>query len=391
MKNLILFLIIVTTQIIAVKCWACDFELNTHCSNKPYPYRTCDGHWNCFFDPRNPVPSTHKVISSPNKLCLKRGSDDTSPTSFSFLLLPGNSNVFTREQLNADFECAQNKWACVCNDQRQCGNNCEVEVVFVNDFRNYQLVGFDIRNSMAIGYMERYYPVQDGDDVKCFLFTCNQHTKILINNTTDFQRLDNDGMPTKYYFNRSNYEIFQESAEAWPNKQHTGFTRMLEGIDLCEVLTHELGHMYGLDHYQECSTSYQYDGIMNVSIKTQMLNNFFPLKELSNDDICAFKKLYCPQFTPVEEEMYRIEPERLYPNPATNTLNIQFMLLNGFMEVSFEIVDMSGNIVYRFKDNSLPAGNFVKPIDVSPFPIGTYLIKIYADNETVSKMFEIVK
>lgn len=223
--------------------------------------------------------------------------------------------------------------------------------------------------------------ITSGSQGSCILYNCDPHytaselhaPEIVINSCYEFQNYKGN-QPTRFFFNKalsSNllYDISQ--------------VHDIEAYDICSIMTHKLGHFYGLGHADECIPGI--DAVMNSHAKSNSI------VDLYDYDKCAFKKLYCPGLTPVEEEMYRPGTERLYPNPATNILNVQFEHLYGFKEVSFEIVDMGGNMVYRFTDNSMPSGNFVKPIDISPFPQGAYLIRIHYDNKTVSKMFEIIR
>jgi hypothetical protein len=66
----------------------------------------------------------------------------------------------------------------------------------------------------------------------------------------------------------------------------------------------------------------------------------------------------------------------IYPNPATNHLNVSF----GNLEIeNLEIVNQLGQIVYSQR--------FTTQIDVSALPAGVYLLTTYSNHQQVTKMF----
>ncbi len=76
---------------------------------------------------------------------------------------------------------------------------------------------------------------------------------------------------------------------------------------------------------------------------------------------------------------------KLYPNPATTTLNLSLFLLSK-KELRFEIIDIKGRKIISIND-SFNIGLTVKPIDISQLSAGTYIIKISGNEISYSEKF----
>jgi hypothetical protein len=79
----------------------------------------------------------------------------------------------------------------------------------------------------------------------------------------------------------------------------------------------------------------------------------------------------------------------IFPNPATNVLNIDLELDNASKNVQFDVVDMTGKVIY-----SNTKSNFTKEvvkINTSTFANGTYLLKISTDKGVANAKFNVAK
>ncbi|SKC14983.1 FG-GAP-like repeat-containing protein [Dyadobacter psychrophilus] len=105
-----------------------------------------------------------------------------------------------------------------------------------------------------------------------------------------------------------------------------------------------------------------------IDFKPQTGANYYRLKMIDKDKTFAYSSIKSVKFEG--------KPTGLFPNPVTNTLNIDSETLN--TEIS--IYDVSGNEVLRKADE-----NGIKTMDVSPLIPGNYLIKLK------DKSFHIIK
>ncbi len=67
----------------------------------------------------------------------------------------------------------------------------------------------------------------------------------------------------------------------------------------------------------------------------------------------------------------------IYPNPAKDIINIK---LNNYQNTSATLYDISGRLMFEKKLNS-----DISSIDVSNLNNGMYLLKINAENKTITK------
>lgn len=83
------------------------------------------------------------------------------------------------------------------------------------------------------------------------------NAQILLNNTPEFWMIDGDGLYHEGYYNNNDEDyghlknvVSNEQIDPSYNSQVT--TTQYFGINLCDVLTHELGHCYGFDDNYLC-------------------------------------------------------------------------------------------------------------------------------------------
>ena len=73
----------------------------------------------------------------------------------------------------------------------------------------------------------------------------------------------------------------------------------------------------------------------------------------------------------------------IFPNPITDFSKLQFQLSNE-VEVLIEVINISGEVLKRIEAGMLPKGINNFSLDLSGFPSGIYLLKIYAGDESVA-------
>lgn len=79
----------------------------------------------------------------------------------------------------------------------------------------------------------------------------------------------------------------------------------------------------------------------------------------------------------------------VYPNPATNILNIAFASSSGLGKNTIQIIDITGRTIRSFDRNANP--DTILPLDVSTLSAGIYFLQIISDNNTSSQVVKFIK
>ena len=80
----------------------------------------------------------------------------------------------------------------------------------------------------------------------------------------------------------------------------------------------------------------------------------------------------------------------IFPNPANQTVNIQYTMENN-ENVTIKMMDAVGKTIQTENINSVAAGNHIQMIDVSNFSTGIYYIQLVTGENTVTQKINIVK
>jgi hypothetical protein len=78
----------------------------------------------------------------------------------------------------------------------------------------------------------------------------------------------------------------------------------------------------------------------------------------------------------------------LYPNPASSVLNLN-LTLDAASHLSYEITDISGQVVTRAEDINANAGQNIFSINTGAMAAGTYLLTLTDNGQQTTKMFAI--
>lgn len=197
---------------------------------------------------------------------------------------------------------------------------------------------------------------------------------VIFNNQDDFKRIRN-GKVTRWFYNSSNWSQVEDVLNANGSNEY-------EVFNFCDVIAHEIGHLYGLSHFDKFCTTEGNVGIMHSELKPNK-----PKKGLSNDDKCAFMKLYCNNLTPVEEVQNINEKIRNYPNPTSNIINIEFGIETLNKKVIINIYDIFGNYLGEFYNKQLNKSTNETQIDISSLLKGVYFYKVLIGNKTLINKF----
>lgn len=356
-----------------------------YCSgDKQYPYTTCDVGFGlnakCSSNPlleMNPA-----VLIVPFPICLKLSPKESErgPTSIKMPDINNETGVHEVEIYNrigleapllGDFDCAENAWNCICGKEN---SSCQCEIFVKFSSRIEDISG----DPYVVNATARYitYSLGDGTcDVLCNGNDIGEQysSYILINNTNQKKRIRN-GKVTQWYYNNSKWDDVKDVIDANNSNEYAVY-------NLCDVLQHELGHMYGLQHFDEHCISEGNTGQMkSVRYANQ------PYSGLSNDDKCAFMKLYCNNLVSVQENQTSSNV-RNFPNPAINELNIEFNVKSSFENVSILCYDVYGKYLGTFYNKVVNKGVHNTQINLSGFVKGVYFYKIELGDTFIFKNF----
>jgi hypothetical protein len=109
----------------------------------------------------------------------------------------------------------------------------------------------------------------------------------------------------------------------------------------------------------------------SITVTGGRLNLFKSVQAMQN---------YCAAVGISENKMesYELEIKNVYPNPATNTLNIVY---NSFESVDIHISNVLGQEIKYIKSDSNTKGIQHSRIDVSGLDKGIYFISLFSSNK----------
>ena len=83
------------------------------------------------------------------------------------------------------------------------------------------------------------------------------------------------------------------------------------------------------------------------------------------------------------EEGDKLTIENVFPNPSLSNFTLNFFNPTT-QNISLDIVDVSGKKSSIFADEKMGIGKHSKPINLNKYPIGTYILKLSSEKESVS-------
>lgn len=333
-----------------------------------YPYINCNKQVVCTNNPLSLIPHV-ALVEVP--LCVTNVIDENSPSEINLSTGSGMVQVFNMADVPNDIHCAEDEWSCVCGMQ---GQNCR-STVFL--YWSSDPLDFDNDEEHTLGQSTTIWIPDDN----CELIVNEDNwieqmtSRILLNNCTDFLCQGSNNEPTRTYINTD---------ATIPSNTYC------QTYNLCDVIGHEIGHLYGLYHFDEINcnpTPLSTSSTMYSSLQSNQSK-----KGLSKDDKCAFARLYCnPVYVEDGDSLLTQVLIKTYPTPTQSILNIEFTLNGVAVDLIFQVYNETGKLVYENGYFYTNKGLNRITEDFSFLPNGTYYFKIYSEINVFSGKFVIAK
>ncbi len=157
-------------------------------------------------------------------------------------------------------------------------------------------------------------------------------------------------------------------------------------LNLCNVLAHEIGHVFGIQHTIEQDPNTGGDGAHCGCFDANdddLMNWASPQGESCTpaywtlNDMCMFQKLYClgNPLSVASQPVLTMDPMlTVHPNPTTGSLMVQFVAdIPGLVRVT--VVNILGNVVIN-KDVRTSPGREALALDLSKLPGDVYIVRV---------------
>lgn len=189
-------------------------------------------------------------------------------------------------------------------------------------------------------------------------------TKIYINITEEYTEYDPQGYP------QTPFRRFFSTQDVLGN-----IDQSYEVVNLCDVVRHEVGHLFGIGHHNACGRQGPNNRPTQGLMSAEALDFNAPPVFFTQDDVCGYKRLYC--FDVVthagtkDDGQTKSTTQKNYPNPFATSTTIPFTIAKSGM-VQLLIYNELGQVVALLVNQVLPVGNYTKKFDSTHLPQGTY-------------------
>jgi len=378
-----------TLLLLKISLLAEDCGINTQCPDKNYSYIFCEKDatsgryinkvYKCTNNPYSLAPD-YIPLKPPIAICLKLDRTTFKCDEYKVGKQSGGEqhSVLNVTKIDEELNTGIYEWLCLCGMQNEpC--KCEIDVILDGDNNHF--------NPGDLAYAKYRQSSEPISGYECEL-DCD--SQIGFNNTQDFTGSSPDDCVKSKAFFVNNSMI--ESDENY------GMTILIDGFiiyNFLEILEHEIGHLFGLNHHREngfpiCDNEEPADGVMSQG----ELPAYTQRNHLSQDDICQFKKLHCPDLVGVNEyNSNKAKKSKPFPNPSEDITNISFSLSSYSETTILYVYNCLGNTVKILDLKNLDFSNEVHIIQIPTNDLapGQYFYKIVNETTVETGKFIIVR
>jgi len=374
--------IIVTIAILLGGAWMAYAQPNTvttppcddpDCQAAKFLYFFCDPHTGamtkkCSADPNNEPGLKMYKKSTPLVFCLNFSAanwgrvyvkDPSNPIEFY------QTDIFVLRNLEQRIREAERRWAFLCPAQ---GPNpeypyCCVQIQFSTSSRDVD----GVPNAEAVTWTwPRNTSSPDGTICE---YDC-QTSRIVINQQPSHTRPNEDGAPRHFiYTEEQNIHAVSRTDDPSQYVYTSAYS----------VFLHEFGHWFGFGH--EDDNTFPCQSHLNSIMHTGQEREWNRVRrDLTNDDICMFKKAYCCEQTKStssvdeEESIAGSDIFQIIPNPPLNNI-LSLALAEPIHDNSatLRILNMGGDIVMEKK---IAKEEQHLSIDIASLANGMYMLEV---------------
>ncbi len=349
-----------------------DCGVVTNCPNKKYQYYFCISGKLVKQCSNNPLSEPNPPMKADYPVCLRfyNGNSDAAGPEEIIMKSPTGADlqVYRRDWNNDDGNKAAYELNCICGKQSEpC--LCEIYYFFSSNRNDF------LPNPKST--IARAFLVVSGSTCKTYCGGENEAV-IKLNNAIEFTNSKPlEKRKRKFFYNDKKIEEDSDFLIGLAKIEYTVY-------NLAMILKHELAHMMGLGHHGECPRDVS-SGIMHPEAEANEKNIPFSL-----DDICMFKKLYCPTLVPVDEDIVKMGKSQFnYPNPFKNFTIIKFTI-DCEAPTKFNVYNQYGINVLSY-EKVYQRGENTEYFDGSVLPCGIYYYTIENNGKLVSNKMIILK
>lgn len=136
-------------------------------------------------------------------------------------------------------------------------------------------------------------------------------------------------------------------------------------------------------------TDYYGDGLLGDGYY-EVLDNNGDVIIAENDLVGEEINTFAGKFSNGVDELNSIHLVKIYPNPATTELNVQFNI-DRVSDVTIDVTNVLGEVVESFDLGNKANGNYTQKINTTDYADGVYLVSISADGNLLTKRITVTK
>ncbi len=148
--------------------------------------------------------------------------------------------------------------------------------------------------------------------------------------------------------------------------------------DLCMLLAHELGHLYGMYHHEEAKCDTTYKGLM--------MRESYRSEGFTEHDRCVFAKLYCPHLVGIREvELQRQEATSQRFN------SVCVPVPKGGARIGVRIYNLYGTLVLQLPEQYHSGGQWCQELPTERLAAGVYLCVVSVERRQYRQLVLVIR
>ncbi|HYM19639.1 MAG TPA: zinc-dependent metalloprotease [Candidatus Kapabacteria bacterium] len=298
----------------------------------------------------------------------------------------GYTQVWDQTQAQSDANAALQNWLALCGLSGSTHSDCCLQVMEILDPNNFTNLHANPQTTLAAtvggaGGLQAGFP-------GCNETSCPDRW-IEVNNCPQFLYQSSNpnatGDPGYTFHSVPKLTFFTGTTP--PSGTANGYG----ACSFYQLMEHEIGHYLGMHHPEELGCNNNANrGCPQVMSQSQNIPNGIP-KNLTSDDQCQFKKLYCDPCSSkvLGDDRQSVQPQ-IYPNPSTGVTNLQYEV-NDFTFVKISLCDILGKEIIVVFSGLQSEGYYQLSLPTQYLPSGNYICRILTEKNQYNLKFTLTK